>query len=389
MNRSLIRTAIAFAVFFATLSGITLAQATPPFTRTVIVNAGNNALNNGTNLLASLASIPGTAGPNQPWLLKVEPGIYDLGGNQLVMRNFVDIEGSGRDVTTITSNVALLPQNAPTLRVPAGVEATLRELTVANTAAGRGIGIQIASSQAFIDRVDVEANTGGIATGIQTDGVSPRVNQVSVRASGERATGIFVNGGGTVITESLVFIASPFGSNIGISIDQGSTAFLDRTVVFTLLGNSNIGINIVRDSTPDVNNAVVTASGTTARAVSIARGSFPRIKELIASASSDSQAVALELTDSRAEVTESTLRAQPITNDHLGVFAARLNGGSTLRSNQSNYDGSAFAVQNLGTGTAFFGASQLIGTAQTAALGGLKCVHAYNGNYDPRNNFCQ
>jgi hypothetical protein len=42
------------------------------------------------------------ASPDNPYLLKIEPGVYDLGSSPLVMKQWVDVEGSGEGVTTIT-----------------------------------------------------------------------------------------------------------------------------------------------------------------------------------------------------------------------------------------------------------------------------------------------
>ncbi len=48
----------------------------------------------GTALLNALSGITGASEAN-PYLLKVEPGVYDLGTGTLRMKSFVDIEGSG------------------------------------------------------------------------------------------------------------------------------------------------------------------------------------------------------------------------------------------------------------------------------------------------------
>jgi hypothetical protein len=60
------------------------------------------AQENGTALLNALNGIT-TASATNPYLLKVEPGIYDLGTGTLTMKQFVDVEGSGQRITTISS----------------------------------------------------------------------------------------------------------------------------------------------------------------------------------------------------------------------------------------------------------------------------------------------
>ena len=44
------------------------------------------------------------ASASNPYLLKIEPGIYDLYEDSLVMKPFVDVEGSGEGVTIILAN---------------------------------------------------------------------------------------------------------------------------------------------------------------------------------------------------------------------------------------------------------------------------------------------
>lgn len=76
------------------------------FRRTVVVSPVGTAGENGAALLAAVADLV-TVGPcTEPnfHLVKIEPGIYDLGGQSLPMLECVDIEGSGEHVTFIRSS---------------------------------------------------------------------------------------------------------------------------------------------------------------------------------------------------------------------------------------------------------------------------------------------
>lgn len=74
--------------------------------RTVLVSpVPGNPVASGTALQAALAGIASPSATNR-WLLKIEPGIYDVGSTSLQMRSWVDIEGSGIGVTTIRGSVA-------------------------------------------------------------------------------------------------------------------------------------------------------------------------------------------------------------------------------------------------------------------------------------------
>jgi hypothetical protein len=73
--------------------------------RTVLVSpVPGDPLASGNALRNALAGISSPSSTNR-WLLKVEPGIYDVGTTSLQMRSWVDIEGSGIGVTTIRGSV--------------------------------------------------------------------------------------------------------------------------------------------------------------------------------------------------------------------------------------------------------------------------------------------
>jgi hypothetical protein len=99
--------------------------------RTVLVSpVPGNPVASGTALQNALAGISSPSATNR-WLLKIEPGIYDVGGTSLPMRAYVDIEGSGIEATTIRGNGdASAFQNATILGAD---NAELRFLTVQAT----------------------------------------------------------------------------------------------------------------------------------------------------------------------------------------------------------------------------------------------------------------
>ncbi len=104
------------------------------YARTVLVSPVGTAQQNGTALLAAMAGIT-TASATNPWLLNIEPGVYDVGTTSLALQSYVDIEGSGEDTTTITgtSPASGTYRGTVTAASVAGVE--LRSLTVTAAAA--------------------------------------------------------------------------------------------------------------------------------------------------------------------------------------------------------------------------------------------------------------
>jgi hypothetical protein len=83
--------------------------------------------------MADLANWCGVPSAANPCLLKIGPGIYDLGATSLVMEEFVDVEGSGENVTTLLGDITTV--GFPFQGVVVGASnAELRFLTVVNTA---------------------------------------------------------------------------------------------------------------------------------------------------------------------------------------------------------------------------------------------------------------
>ncbi len=380
---------LVLGLVFMALSAVAGFAQTPPFTRTVVVNATSNPTTNGTNLINAVLNIPTPTSPNRAWLVKVEPGVFDLGGRQIVMRDFVDIEGSGRDVTQIVSDISNLANGSPTILVPADITAELRELTVRNTSIDRGIGVFVVTDHFLMDEVNVEIETAGDGIGVSIGDFSPRLNEIFVRMNaGGDDTGLLL-GGGTVVTDSLVFIASSGNTNIAVDVDGSDPAILDQLVAFSLLGDVNYGVRVSTHQRPEITDTRVTASGgADARGLYIRQGAGADVKESTFTAWSDSLAIGLSLDNSSVTTSESTYRARSINIDHLSVFALRLEGLATSRANQSTFDSWAFAVTNTGSNTAFFGASQLVGQTSSSSPTGLQCVFSYSGSYTTLNSQC-
>jgi hypothetical protein len=67
-------------------------------------NPGDSAHTSGTALLNTLAGI--TADVNNRYVIKLGPGVYDIGTSSLQMKQYVDVEGSGEKGTIILGTVS-------------------------------------------------------------------------------------------------------------------------------------------------------------------------------------------------------------------------------------------------------------------------------------------
>ncbi len=114
----------------------------------------------GTALLNALAAI-NNASATKRYLLKLEPGIYDLGSTELVMKPYVDIEGSGQQTTVIQGTGNADP--GVTAVVEGAASSELRNLQVKSTGSPTlPISIAILVPDGADTRiVDVTAVSGG------------------------------------------------------------------------------------------------------------------------------------------------------------------------------------------------------------------------------------
>jgi hypothetical protein len=119
------------------------------------------------------------------WLVKIEPGVYELGGSPLAMRQFVDIEGGGIAATTLRGNVG--PDSGAAAREDLQADA-LAEGDAATT--GLNQGLIVGASNAELRQLTVEC----VPTAAQpacmamlNDGASPRLVSLRLRVTAPSA----------------------------------------------------------------------------------------------------------------------------------------------------------------------------------------------------------
>ena len=187
----------------------------PPHTQLVwaVKNADGspNPTGSGTALLNAVAAIP-TSGNDvpsgsNPWLIKVGPGIFDLDGSGLVLPAYVQLDGAGQEITTITS------ANQFMYTVDLNTQDRVSNMTIENT-----------------------------GTGIDTRAVS--VNQAFARLDHVYVTamnGTTYNIGIYAISSNLAIFDSAIGGNWGIYTAGNSTQSVQ--VFNTLFSSATYGVN--------------------------------------------------------------------------------------------------------------------------------------------------
>lgn len=172
------------AVVFSCLGGVAAASQV-----VVVVPTPGNAIQSGNDLLAAYNGITGANFSNR-YLVVMEPGVYDLGNQNLVMQEWVSLAGSGVDATLLRGNGNPDAQTINRGLVEGADNAELRDLTIrVFPATGRQYLLPIYLPGA----------------------VSPRIHDLRTQAFGaeEYCGGIFGRGTESVIEDVEVFSACP------------------------------------------------------------------------------------------------------------------------------------------------------------------------------------
>jgi hypothetical protein len=159
--------------------------------RTVLVSpVPGDSVASGTALRNALTGISSPSSTNR-WLLKIEPGIYDIVTTPLQMRSWVDIEGSGIGVTTVRGSVDSSLNSDGTINGADNAE--LRLLTVeAQSNSSIAIANAVASPRFYRLRLIATApNAWGIRN---IGGSAPLIEECEIVVTSTGAANTFATG---------------------------------------------------------------------------------------------------------------------------------------------------------------------------------------------------
>jgi hypothetical protein len=163
------------------------------YVQTQVVSPVGTPPQNGQALRDTLDSITDASAAKE-YLVKIEPGEYDVGGTPLFMKDFVDLEGSGPDITKLDSSVA----GGQTMTVNAAGQPVVSDLHVVGGAGGTAIAV------------------GSNAT-LQND-------VVAVGGSGPTVRSVLLGGGHLIVQGSTVATFASGTGSTGYGIDMANTA---------------------------------------------------------------------------------------------------------------------------------------------------------------------
>ncbi len=311
---------------------------------------GGSATSNGDALkaalnMAKLTAINGAPAAGNRYLVKVAPGIYDVGSDALSMQSHVDLMGAGPSTVIRGSNTSH--------------------------------GVVRGATNCALSHVTVEATGAGTA-GISASNVTMRIDHVDVRLSGSP-----VNASGIAVSER----ANVDLHRVSITVSSASPNALSTTVGLRVTGPVS--------GTP---TTMVTADDVTIAVTHNSASAFLVGVALLSGARFEGNNVRVSTVNSNAAATSVSLALHAHGNNTLGILRNGLleskggasgayplrveSPGATLRVHHSiltNHSNANF-LQNSG-GEARVAASQTNPGAAWIGTGSVACVYVYNANF--------
>jgi hypothetical protein len=203
----------------------------------------------------------GTPSATNLCLLKIMPGVYDIGTGTVVMVPYLDIEGSGQNVTVITGTVNS-GINPPTLGVINGANnAEIRFLTVNNTGNG-DVAILNVSQSLTMTNVTVNASGWGTTKiAIENFSCSPTMTNVTANASGGTYNYAVSNDSSASTMTNVTATASGGTDSYGVYNPYSSPTMTNVTANASGAANNYAVYSASINSSPVMTNVTVTASG--------------------------------------------------------------------------------------------------------------------------------
>ena len=306
----------------------------------ITVGQVGTEVENGDALKEALESIV-DSGETNPYLVKIEPGIYDLGISAILMKSYVRIEGSGKDLTTIQGNTRT---NIYAYGLIHG--ATFSELR----------------SVTLINDFDFDTTTSNIAIYNDTSSFSVRDAKIIVRY-GDDNYGVF-NDGWSAPKLTDVEIVATGANNWSYGVYNQSWVFptLKNVEIISTGGTKSFGIF-------SDDNCGVTAIHVEINSNSNSWGIY------------NQGASTLTLRDSDVEAENWGIVNQ---QDNSGSGGGGPGGEITIE--RSTVKGSAQSIRmESGSGDVYVGYSQIVGPI----VGTPTCLGAYDDSFNALNANCE
>ena len=175
--------------------------------------------------IAAIASIT-DASVNNPYLLVFAPGVYDIGTQQFQMKPFVDVTGSGENVTKLTGSISSALNDATQAFVLGADNSRIQHLTIENI---NGVSDKVTgiyngfAASSLISNVTINLSGTITQTGIYQQQSSNPISDVTITVSGGgNSRGIISSSSTIVVSNAFVNVSGTLGV-YGIQTDGGTT----------------------------------------------------------------------------------------------------------------------------------------------------------------------
>ena len=226
---------------------------------TVLVSPVGTPTENGNALRDAVKSIPTPRDASSPYLIKIEPGVYDVGITSLNMLEYVDLEGSGEKVTKITGSVCGSFTN-PVGTINSTNNLEMRFLTVENRGKGD---VCSAIGNIGVDMTTLRHVTAtAVGTGDYNAGIYNLQSDLSIIQSTASATGAGKYNYGIRNSESSPSIIETSATGSDATNNRGiyninSSPTIRRSLLLGSGGDSSTGLYNATYSYPDVQFSIM------------------------------------------------------------------------------------------------------------------------------------
>jgi hypothetical protein len=204
-----------------------------------------------TLLSTALASITDNS-VSKPYVIKIAPGTYTETA-AVALKNYVDVEGSGQDATTITCACGGPTEGDSSAVLSAGtITSEVRHVTITNTAGTPPPGLFGETSI-------------GIATTGVIDGSVSLLHVTVIATGGESNTGVYNATSSSPTMNNVSITAGSALSSTGVKNVASSPTMINVSIIATATSTA-IGVNDILSSST-MNNVTAVATGPTSYGV--------------------------------------------------------------------------------------------------------------------------
>ncbi|MDO9041276.1 MAG: hypothetical protein Q7U64_02890 [Desulfocapsaceae bacterium] len=230
-----------------------------PLQNVVTVAKGNGKF---TNPVAAVNSITDASATN-PYLVLIAPGTYTL-TTTLVMKPYVDISGSGENITKLTGAISSSASLDETSAIVKGANhTTLSNLSINNTG-GHTYSIGIYTTgldfSAQMQQVLATATGGTVNFGIYNSSSSPIMTGVNVIAEGTGDGNVGVqnyNHSSPIMTEVNIVVSGGADVNHGVENNNNSSPTMTGVNTIVSGGTTNYGVLNFMSSSPTIRRSSI------------------------------------------------------------------------------------------------------------------------------------